>query len=96
MALTRNDLVTVAGKLYQARADWKRLGSELLIEEDKMIAIAQESGDERDHLRSVLKHWLIAEPAPTWAALINALKKIGQGSLAHKLEGKQDTLYRYS
>ena len=86
------DLGAVAGKLYQVRAVWRNLGFELLIGKDQLAAIAQEGGDERDHLRSVLRHWLNTQPSqrtpPTWAALRNALRNIGKESLARKLEYK--------
>lgn len=94
--LAIKDLGAVAGKLYQVRANWSKLGSELLIEGDQLAAIAQERGDERDHLRSVLRRWLSAERTPTWAALRNALRNIGKESLARKLEYKPCKLCRYN
>ena len=86
MALTRDDLGIVAGKLFSARTEWSRLGVALKIGKDKLDAIAQERGDERDRLRSVLNYWLSREPTPTWADLVNALRKIGKEPLARKLE----------
>ena len=82
-------------ELYPARSKWLDLGLALSIDHDTLQSIEREkSSDASACQRVMLHHWLQrAKPAPTWKAIIEALKcdTVSQGQLAQALEKKYIT-----
>ena len=73
-------------ELWDIKYKWRYLGRALKLSQVLMDTIEDEYDYTRDHFREVLKHWLkLAEPRPTWQALIDALREIGEPELAEHI-----------
>lgn len=70
---------------------WFRLGLGLGIDRDTLAVIERNRRlDASGALIDVLKAWLRVCENPTWVAVVSALRGIGEGNLARRLE---DTFY---
>ena len=80
-------------ELYSTVADkWEDIGIMLEIEEGLLNRVkADNPGDSSSCLREMLKIWLKVYPPqkkPSWSAIVEALKVLSEGSLAHQIGDK--------
>ena len=69
--------------------EWIHLGRKLGIEEDTLAVIKSNRRlDATGALMDVLTKWWRACEDPTWVAMVAALREIGEGNLARRLEDK--------
>ena len=65
---------------------WYELGLELDISSDDLDIIQHDSSEIKEKLRRMFQKWLNVCVSPSWSDIINALKNIGEGALANRLE----------
>ena len=65
---------------------WYELGLELDISSDDLDIIQHDSSEIKEKLRWMFQKWLNVCVSPSWSDIINALKNIGEGALANRLE----------
>ena len=69
--------------------EWFHLGLKLGIKQEALAVIqSNKKLDASGALMKVLQKWLQVCEGPTWVAMVAALREIGEGSLAKKLEDK--------
>ena len=69
--------------------NWFYLGVKLGINQDTLDAISKNRSSDAIGARTdMLKEWLRACEDPTWVALVAAMREIGEGNCAKKLEDK--------
>ena len=88
-ALISDNLADVRELTSEATPRWKELGLQLKLKPTSLDVIAMDSHDTRECFREMLREWLrMADPSPTWEALITALKSesVGLRDLARKVE----------
>ena len=91
MSLSETDLSVVLQDLYPARAKWYNIGLQLGVSANDLDAIRSQYVNPDDALRELLKKRLkIVDPAPTWGAVVGALRNttVGEFQLAEKLQHK--------
>ena len=68
---------------------WYRLGLELKLDEDSLAFIEEDcKRDSPGALTKVFKTWLDECEDPTWLAMVNALREVGDKRKAKDLEDK--------
>ena len=67
--------------------NWYRLGLELDIDSHSLDIIEVDGVKVDDRLRLLFQKWLRVCTKPSWRAVVNALRTIGEEALATKLEG---------
>ena len=84
------ELKDVLRELYTKIADkWEDIGIFLSIIPGKLDAIKSSDSQSHNRLREMLKVWLQqVEPAPTWKAMVKAIRDVGNDNLASELEKK--------
>ena len=78
-------------EVFDAHAKWYNLGLQLGVRGGTLDGIRNQYQDPKDALREMLKVWLkMVDPKPTWAALVDALRKktVERFQLATELEHK--------
>ena len=73
----------------EATPRWKELGLQLKVKPTSLDIIEMDFHYSRDCFREMLREWLrMADPSPTWEALIAALKSnsVGLRDVARKVE----------
>ena len=70
-------------------AKWFHLGVKLGIRQDALEVIERDRRcDTSGALMDMLRKWLQVCEDPTWVALVSAMREIGEGNCAKKLEDK--------
>ena len=88
-ALISDNLAEVRELTIEATPRWKELGLQLKLKPTSLDIIAMDAHDTHDRFREMIRDWLrMADPPPTWEALIAALKSqsVGLRDLARKVE----------
>ena len=70
-------------------AKWYRLGLELKLDEDNLALIEEDHRlDSPGALKKVFRTWLDECEDPTWLAMVNALREVGDRRRAKDIEEK--------
>ena len=91
MSLSEADLSAVLQDIHPARTKWYNIGLQLGVLATDLDAIRAQYANPEDDLCEMLKKWLkVADPVPTWEAVVNALKNVTveEFQLAERLQQK--------
>ena len=82
--LTMNNFRDIEKQLWGIRYKWFKIGTQLNFKPDVLKSIEGKYKSEDDrYLPELIEMWLKrTEPKPTWAALVAALREIGEEGLA--------------
>ena len=89
--MEETDLGCVLEEVIDAQAEWYNVGLKLQVRPGTLDGIKLQYHNPKDALREMLKEWLkMANPRPTWKALVNALgsRAVGKVKMATELEHK--------
>ena len=83
-----DDLGLLLEELQDVCRQWYYLGLQLKMRTETLDTIKAQFSDSRKRLREMLKTWLATRDNPSWKALTDALRSMGQSWLTGDLERK--------
>lgn len=81
----------IENELHDVKTKWKAIGIQLEVANGTLKSIDYANrGDAHQAFSDLIDHWLSQESAPSWAAVIGALRarSVGEIALAKRLEDK--------
>ena len=95
LAFTVSSLKVLLDALHPVRASWYNIGLQLDIPHTTLDCFRQNSSDQSDLMREMLKHWLktAVDLRPTWEVVVIALRSrsVDEQYVAEQLEIKYCT-----